>query len=220
MPTSPPAPRRRLSIEQRRSEILDSALEVFSERGYHATSIDEIAQAAGISKVLVHEHFESKRELHLSLIDFYAQRLFERIATAAKPGPPAPARLEAGLDAFLKFAEDDRGAWRLLFGEAVDAEAAAVLERMVAQITGLVATLIAEDPSAMSLEDEPDFELTIEVIAQLVVGATQGAANWWVDHPEVAREQLVRIAMDFSWLGLSRLRSGGRPSRADEIEPG
>lgn len=216
MPAHPPAPRRRLSAEQRRAEILDAALEVFAERGYHAASIDEIAQAARISKALVHEHFESKRELHLSLIDFYAQRLFERIATAAAPGPPAPARLEAGLDAFLKFAEGDRGPWRILFREAADAEAAAVLDRMVAQITGLVATLIAEDPSAMALEDEPDFELTVEVIAQLVVGATQGAANWWEHHPGVPREQLVQIAMDFSWLGLSRLRGGRREPGAGE----
>jgi AcrR family transcriptional regulator len=219
VPAHTPAPRRRLTLEQRRAEILDAALKVFSERGFHDTSIDEIAHAAGISKALVHEHFESKRELHLSLIDFYAQRLFERIATAAAPGPPAPARLEAGLEAFLKFAEDDRGAWRLLFREAVDAEAAAVLDRMVAQITGLVATLIAEDPSAMTLEEEPDFELTVEVIAQLVVGATQGAANWWAEHPSVPREQIVQIAMDFSWLGLSRLRGRRRrDARASEDE--
>jgi AcrR family transcriptional regulator len=209
VPAHTPAPRRRLTLEERRAEILDAALEVFSERGYHAASIDEIAHAAGISKPLVHEHFESKRELHLSLIDFYAQRLFERIATAAAPGPPAPVRLEAGLDAFLKFAEDDRGAWRILFREAVDTEAATVLDRMVAQITGLVATLIAEDPSAVALEEEPDFELTVEVIAQLVVGATQGAANWWEDHRHVPRAQLVQIAMDFSWRGLSGLRAGG-----------
>jgi AcrR family transcriptional regulator len=52
--------RRRLSATDRRAAILDSALQVFSGRGYHAASIDEIAQEAGISKALIYEHFPSK----------------------------------------------------------------------------------------------------------------------------------------------------------------
>ena len=66
-------PRRRLSAEQRRSAILDAALVVFSSRGYHASSIDEIAQAAGISKALIYEHFPSKRDLHVSLLERHVQ---------------------------------------------------------------------------------------------------------------------------------------------------
>ncbi len=52
-------PRRRLTGEERRAAILDSALAVFGERGYHASSIDDIARAGGTSKALIYEHFDS-----------------------------------------------------------------------------------------------------------------------------------------------------------------
>ena len=58
------APRRRLSAADRRQAILDSALEVFSERGFHDASLDDVAARDGISKALIYEHFASKRELH------------------------------------------------------------------------------------------------------------------------------------------------------------
>ena len=97
-------------------------------RGYHPSSIDEIAQAAGISKALIYEHFASKEELHVSLIEMYAGELFERVAAAGAPGPDAAERLEAGLDAVFAFVEERRGAWQMLFRETADPETAAVLD--------------------------------------------------------------------------------------------
>ena len=211
MASDSPRTRRRLTAEERRAGILDAALQVFSRRGYHASSIDEIAQAAGISKALIYEHFESKHELHLSLIDLYADELFERVAGAAAPGPAAPVRLESGLDAFFSFVEERRGAWRMLFFEAADLETAAALDRMTAQVAGLVTVLIAEDPSVrFPAEDDEARRTGIEMIAQMVVGSAQGLANWWSDHQEVPRERIVAIVMDFAWLGLARMRAGER----------
>ena len=61
--------RRRLAAPQRRAAILEAALGVFARRGYAAASIDQIAVAAGISKALIYEHFASKRELQIALLD-------------------------------------------------------------------------------------------------------------------------------------------------------
>jgi hypothetical protein len=44
----------------------------------------------------------------------------------------------------------------------------------------------------------------------MLVGGAQSMANWWAEHPEARRSQLVEIAMDFSWLGLERLSRGER----------
>src|ERR671938_1604339 len=89
-------PRKRLSAEDRRTAILDSALEVFSRRGYNGASIDEIAHAAGISKALIYEHFPSKKDLHVSLLERHTQEIFVRLAVPAAPsgprGPRPPAR--------------------------------------------------------------------------------------------------------------------------------
>jgi AcrR family transcriptional regulator len=206
---SPPAPRRRLTAEARRAEILEAALAVFSAHGYHPSSIDEIAQAAGVSKALIYEHFDSKMELHVSLIEMHAGELFERVAAAAAPGPDAAERLEAGLDAVFTFVEERRGAWRMLFREAADPETAAVLDRVTAGVAGLVADLIAQDPDVRARAvDRARREEGIEMVAQMIVGSAQSLANWWADHQDVPRQRLVQVAMELLWMGLDRLRVG------------
>ena len=75
-----PGPRRRLTAEERRESILDAANHVFGERGFENVRIDDVATAAGISKALIYEHFESKQELYGELmsraaIDLVAVRL-------------------------------------------------------------------------------------------------------------------------------------------------
>lgn len=207
---TPPTPRRRLTAEERRAEILEAALAVFSRRGYHPSSIDEIAQAAGISKALIYEHFASKEELHVSLIEMYAGELFERVAAAGAPGPDASQRLEAGLDAVFAFVEERRGAWQMLFRENADPETAAVLDRVTVGVGALVAELIAQDPGAQTAAvDVERRDQAIEMIAQMIVGSAQALANWWNDHQDVPRERLVAMAMEMLWPGLNRLREAG-----------
>ena len=204
-------PRRRLTADERRAAILASALDVFSERGYHASSIDDIARAAGISKALIYEHFSSKEELYGSLLEQHAGELFERLAAAVPQAGAGAPRLATGMDAFFRFVEDRRGAWRMLFREATDPEVAAVLDRIVAQVTAVVAALIAEDPGSRArVQGEAQRERGIEMLAQMLVGAAQSLGNWWADHQEVPRERLVEIVMDFAWLGLERLSRGER----------
>ena len=75
-------PRKRLTGEERRVAILDSALAVFAERGYHASSIDDIAREAGVSKALIYEHFASKQDLYAELLEQHAGDLFSALAEA------------------------------------------------------------------------------------------------------------------------------------------
>jgi hypothetical protein len=82
----------------------------------------------------------------------------------------------------------------------------------VEQVTVVVAALIAQDPGARS-QGRDESELAIRVLAQMLVGAVQSVANWWAEHPEVAREQAVELVMDFAWVGLERLSAGERWTR-------
>jgi AcrR family transcriptional regulator len=204
-----------MTAEERRAGILDAALAVFSARGFHSSSIDDIAREAGISKALIYEHFESKQGLYADLLERNANELFERLASAlAGVGVESgAARLATGLDAFFSFVEERRDAWRILFRDVVDPETSAVLGRMVEQVTAVVAALIAQDPGAQVRDD--DNEQGIRVLAQMLVGAVQSVANWWAEHPEVAREHAVEMVMDFAWVGLDRLSRGERWSPGD-----
>jgi AcrR family transcriptional regulator len=204
-------PRRRLTAEERRTGILDAALAVFSESGYHPASIDDIAREAGVSKALIYEHFASKQELYADLIARNARELTQRIG-AALVGvelESGAARLAIGLEAFFAFVEERRDAWRLLFRDAADPESAAVVDRMLEQVTAEVTVLISHDPGARAVDSRED-AWALRLLAEMLVGGTQSLANWWAANPEVPREQMIEIAMDFAWLGLERLSRGER----------
>ena len=208
--------RRRLTAEERRTEILDAALRTFSRKGYHAASIDDIAGEAGVSKALIYEHFASKQELYADLIARNARELTQRVA-AALVGVELESgmgRLATGLEAFFAFVEERRDAWRMLFREVTDIETAAVVGRMVEQVTVEVTGLIALDPGARDVGD-PEEDPALRLLAEMLVGGVQSMANWWTDHPEISRVQMVDIAMDFAWLGLERLSRGERWSRPE-----
>ena len=207
----PLLPRRRLSAAQRRASILDAAAGVFAERGYEAARIDEIAAAGGVSKALIYEHFASKQELYANLIARNARELTQRVAAALVDVEleSGMRRLASGLDAFFAFVEERRDAWRMLFRDATDPETAAVVDRMLEQVTAEVTVLISQDPGASALDSVED-RRALRLLAEMLVGGTQSMANWWTSNPEAPREQMVAIAMDFAWLGLERLSRGER----------
>src|SRR2546425_1463591 len=115
--------RRRLTKDERRARILDGAARVFAERGYEAASLDEIAEAAGISKPVIYDHFDSKRELHISLLESHQQELLAFMTERVVSGRTSEEQLARGLDAFFEFVEGHPYAWRLVFRDPTAADA-------------------------------------------------------------------------------------------------
>jgi AcrR family transcriptional regulator len=204
VPETPPR-RARLPAAERRAAILSAALEVFAERGYHGTSIDDVAQAAGVSKALIYEYFSSKRELHGTLLGEHVAELFARLQANATAGATGEERLRGGVDAFLAFVEAHRDAFRVLFRDAADPEVMEVTAGVQAQATGVIVALIDADPEA-----PPHTPRGAEAHAAMLSGALQGLANWWYDHQDVPRAELVDRAMEFAWVGIDGLRRGRR----------
>src|SRR4051794_28017808 len=167
---APAARRRRMPAAQRREVILAAAEETFARCGYHGASLDDIAHAAGVSKALIYEHFSSKRELHGSLLDAHAAEIFARLQAAAERGETGEQRLRNGIDAFLRFVEERRDAWRALFRDAADPEVAAVVARVQAQATGVIARLIVSGPQPPAADEGG---LRVEIHAQMLSGAVQ-----------------------------------------------
>jgi AcrR family transcriptional regulator len=205
------AERRRLTKDERRTRIMEGAARVFAERGYEAASLDEIAEAAGISKPVIYDHFESKRELHISLLDSHSRDMLafmtERVITAETRAE----QLEQGFDAFLEYVESHPYAWRLIFRDPSASDEAIVRahERIQRLATESVAALtpIAQgdvDP------DDLDRETAADLLGQMIKTAGNGLAAWWYEHREVPRERLVRAFMEFAWLGLERSHGGER----------
>ncbi|WCB94290.1 HTH-type transcriptional repressor BepR [Baekduia alba] len=208
MSSDRPPPRRRLSAAQRRERILGAAQEVFAQRGYHGSSLDDIAKASGTSKALIYEHFESKRELHETLVTGHASELARRFAANAATGMVGEERLRAGVDVFFGWVQERREAWQALFRDAADPELAPLIDRLQAQATRAIVALV---PAGGEGVDEQQ----IEMYAQLTSGACQALANWWADHTEVSRGVLVDRVMEVVWDGMSSLDPAGRPPAPD-----
>ena len=89
-----------MSAPDRRALILEAAREAFAEGGYHETSLDGVAERAGVSKALLYEHFDSKRELYAAMLEIHVTELVDRINAAlvdAEPGGGPAARRPRGL---------------------------------------------------------------------------------------------------------------------------
>src|SRR3954467_7596641 len=99
--------------EPGRDKVLSAGLELFGERGYHATSIAEIGLRAGIAKSVLYHYFGSKAGLYEEVAVAQTSDLIAAVADAVPAAPDAP-RLRLGVDAFLSFLAERPAAWRLL----------------------------------------------------------------------------------------------------------
>lgn len=146
---SPPEARRRLRGEDRRAQLLSVAIDVFADRGFHATSMEEVAEAAGVTKPVLYHHFSSKRALYLQLLEDVGRRLQEEIteATAVAAGPRQ--QVEAGFTAYFRFVERHASAFRLLFGggDRRDEQFADAVRQVEDGMAQVIADLIDADIS-------------------------------------------------------------------------
>jgi AcrR family transcriptional regulator len=198
-----------MAAADRREAILAAALEVFSEGGYHETTLDTVAERAAVSKALIYEHFSSKRELHRALLDRYAHELLARILEATESAVPGEERLRAGADAFLRFVEERPGAWRMVFGNVEDTELAAWIDRLREEVAAAIEAVMRADAPA-ELAADPEAAAEIEMLGHQLMGAAQALATWWDSHREVPREPVLSSLMDFAWVGLAGLSAGRR----------
>ncbi len=98
--------------EQTRSHLLRAAAEVFSRRGYHGASLDEVAAEAGFSKGAVYSNFESKEDLFLALVNDRTEQLVQDFGAAAEGHRTGAALIKALSDVYIHLGSEDRG-WAL-----------------------------------------------------------------------------------------------------------
>lgn len=185
----------RLPAHERRRQLLDRALDAFASEGFHATSMNDVAEAAGVTKPILYQHFHSKRQLYLELLEDVGTRLGERIARATAAAGSPRQQVEAGFAAYFHFVQEERSAYRLLFGGGSrrDAEFSDTVRRVEEHLAGSVAALIEADI-------DPDHRRTL---AFGLVGMAEGASRLWVaEHLDMDPDVLARQVADLAWAGL------------------
>ncbi len=172
---------------QREQLILDVAGQVFARDGYHSASMDQIAAGADVSKPMVYAYFGSKEGLYVAYIDRTGRDLVERLSRTFGEDDPSAVRVRYRVQEFLGFIEQHRDGWRILFSEANSvrpvADEVAVLR---GQIVHAVRRLVELGAAGATLAPG-----AADAAAHAIVGAGESLANWWLEHPEVEREQVV-----------------------------
>ncbi|WP_198154049.1 TetR/AcrR family transcriptional regulator [Catenuloplanes japonicus] len=197
---------KRLPRAVRERQMLDSAARVFSRRGYHAASMDEIAEDAGVSKPMVYAYLGTKEELFLACLRREATRLTEVVAGAVEPGAPADRQLWHGVRAFFDVVATNREGWTVLYRQARGLEPfAAELSGMRARMVQVVTALLS---AAMTGSGGEATDTELEVMAHALVGAGESLADWMTDHPDADPAKTATQMMNVAWLGADRLLTG------------
>ena len=175
--------------ERREQLILDVAGQVFARAGYEAAPMDEIAERAGVSKPMLYTYFGSKEGLYLAYIERAGGELLERLVGATPGRSGRPRRCGRGSPSSSRSSRSTATGGRCCSGSSASTRPFA--ER-VAEVRERIARAIRR-----MLEDGVDSSCSgyapaaADAIAHALVGAGESLANWWLDHPEIPRDQVA-----------------------------
>lgn len=185
----------RLPAAARRQQLLNVALEVFSGAGYHATTMDDVAATAGVTKPVLYQHFNSKRALYLHLVDDVGGRMAAAITDKTALVESPREQVEAGIGAYFDFVAENRAAFLLLFegADRSDADVAEAVNRIEDSMAELVAPLIAA-----GIESDQQ-----RALAYGVVGAAEAAGRAWsTGKLSIESSKLAAEIAELAWSGL------------------
>ncbi|ATE57791.1 TetR/AcrR family transcriptional regulator [Actinosynnema pretiosum] len=199
---------KRLPRAVRERQILDAAVDVFSRLGFHAASMDEISEVAGISKPMLYAYLGSKEELFTACTRRESARLMEAIATGVEVDRAADVQLWTGLRAFFGFVGEHRASWLVLHRQAASQGGpfAAELAELRGRAIGLVAELVARAAEEAGVPGTGARDA--ESMAAALVGAGESLADWWLDHPDEPSGVVAARLMNLVWMGFGDLVDG------------
>ncbi|MDY7102467.1 MAG: TetR/AcrR family transcriptional regulator [Actinomycetota bacterium] len=190
----------RLPAARRRRQLLDVAVQVFGVRGFHGTSMNDVATAAGVTKPVLYQHFGSKRDLYREVLEDGGAQLRERLAKATADADGPRAQVEAGMGAYFEFVAENEPAFTLLFGGGTrrDPEFRAIAAAVEEDVAAFIAALI--DVPGLSDDERA-------LYAHGVVGLAEGMSRHWIEHRNPADHAALTTAVSrMAWGGLRSIR--------------
>jgi AcrR family transcriptional regulator len=176
------ASRHRLTATERRGLIEDSAARLFAERGYAATTVEDIVAEAGVSKPMLYRHFESKQELHMKLLEHRRDELAAAPLDSFIQGDGEPEqRLPAMVDAWFAHVEQHPDTSRILFQDASGDPDIQALQRELRDRQRAADIALLREFAPQLPENE------LEPLGEVIRSSLTGLALWWLDHPDVPR---------------------------------
>lgn len=170
--------------EQTRQDLLEAALTIFSKNGYTASRLEDIAEAAGVTRGAIYHHFGSKEDLFIALLDEAATVGNSAIDRAVGEGGTFIEILSRILVYTFNLLEDDRRFSEVMALQLATPDVEALAQRrydeareLVASISGFFRVIIEQG------ELRPD--LDPETAARAFLGYQNGLAMLWLANRQV-----------------------------------
>jgi len=198
------ATRTRMTGKERREQLLDIGRTLFAERGFDATSVEEIASQAGVSKPVVYEHFGGKEGLYAVVVDREVRKLLDMVTGALTGGHPRELLEQAAL-ALLDYVDSNTDGFRILVRDSPTGTATGTFASMISDIASQVEHLLSRE------FEQRGFDATYApMYSQMLVGMVALTGQWWLDVRSPAKEEVAAQLVNLSWNGLSGLEAHPR----------
>jgi AcrR family transcriptional regulator len=186
---------------ERRAQLLDVARRVFGTSGFHAVSMDTVAKEAGVTKPILYDHFPSKKDLYLALIDADLASLHDRVKSALDAQIGNRERIRASFQAYFDFVDEHAEGFRLLMQETVGAE-----EEFRERVAGVRDQILKEVADLIVRESQGRLDRRhAETVALALVGMVETVAQRDPGGPQERRQAAVDTLVRLAWRGITEL---------------
>jgi len=201
----------RLPRQARRKQLLGAAREIFVAQGFHAAAMDDIAERAGVSKPVLYQHFPSKLDLYLALLDQHAAELKANLKAALASTTDNKVRVERCIAAYFDFMSREGGAFRLVFESDLlnEASVAQRVDHALDSAVAAIADIIATDTGAGPNE--------AQLLAAGLAGLSEVSARWWLaNQGAIDKDRAVALLAALAWRGISGFPRAHESANDDE----
>jgi AcrR family transcriptional regulator len=191
---------KRLTASARRAQLIDIGREVFAERGYGATSVEEIAARAKVSKPILYDHFGGKEGLYAVIVDRELEYIVSRITEAVASGSPR-ARLEKATFAYLTYVRERPLGFAVLLRDAPQQQRNGEMPSLMYDLADRVGDVFADQFHQAGYD--PD---SAPIYAHALVGMVAFVGQWWTECSKPpSTETVASHIAALAWMGLRHL---------------
>jgi AcrR family transcriptional regulator len=192
-------PRKRLTAAARRAQLVEVGRKAFARKGYEATSVEEIAERARVSKPIVYEHFGGKEGLYAVVVDREVEYVVAMISEAISTGTPRE-RVEQAALAFLTYVKDHPDGFAVLAQDAPLTASRGNLSSLMGDVAERVGQVFAA-----TFKDAGYDAKMAPIYAHALVGMVTFVGQWWRDVRKPSVEKVASHVAGLAWMGLRHL---------------
>jgi AcrR family transcriptional regulator len=191
--------RGRLTAAARRTQLIEIGRATFAKRGYEATSVEEIAERAKVSKPIVYEHFGGKEGLYAVVVDREMDYVVQRISESISSGTPRQ-RVERAALAFLTYVKEQPDGFVVLSRDAPVTFARGGMSSLLNDVAERVANVFTTAFKKAGYDPK-----TAPIYAHALVGMVTFVGQWWTETRKPPVEEVASHIAALAWMGLRKL---------------